>query len=247
MERLSEMEATGKLRTFGVGTVLAVGALIIGQFVVLIGASLLQFFGVAVLENRAVRVALGVVLLQGVTFGGIALGYLFISNHHLNFIRVRWPTLRDVAVAIGGSIGLFVLVMAISAILSALNVSVAQNQIANAGAQSPIVFLLLVPLSYLLVGPGEELLYRGLIQGLFKRTFGTTVAIFLASGLFAVIHVFSLSGQGKIAYILIVFLLALILGAAYDYTDNLAVPAFIHGTYNAVQFGAAYVSAVGGF
>ena len=98
----------------------------------------------------------------------------------------------------------------------------------------------------MLIGPGEELLYRGLIQGLFKESFGPLRAIVLASGLFAVVHVFSLSGTGKLTYIVIVFGLALILGGIYEYTDNLVVPAFIHGTYNAVQFALAYLQTTGG-
>ena len=61
-------------------------------------------------------------------------------------------------------------------------------------------------------------------------------AIVLASALFASVHLFSLSGQGKFVYIGIVFGLA----------HNLVVPALIHGAYNAVQFGGAYLAATGG-
>jgi membrane protease YdiL (CAAX protease family) len=47
-------------------------------------------------------------------------------------------------------------------------------------------------------------------------------------------------------YIGIAFVLALVLGATYEYTGNLTVPALIHGAYNAIQFGAAYVTTTGG-
>ncbi|MFC7059876.1 hypothetical protein [Halovenus salina] len=36
------------------------------------------------------------------------------------------------------------------------------------------------------------------------------------------------------------------MGATYEYTGNLTVPAMIHGAYNAVQFASAYLTATGG-
>jgi membrane protease YdiL (CAAX protease family) len=60
------------------------------------------------------------------------------------------------------------------------------------------------------------------------------------------VHVFSLQGSGKLVYIGVVFTLALVLGVAYELTDNLAVPALIHGAYNAVQFGLAYYTVTQG-
>lgn len=235
-----------KLKAFLRGTALAIGAFGVGQVVVLIAVLVLQFVGIQVVTNTTMQVALGVVLLQGVTFGGIALAYLHYSNRRLDFLNVRVPTLRDGLVAIGGVFGLFAFLVVASQLLTALGVQTATNQISQLGRQSPEIFLLLVPLSYLLIGPGEELLYRGLIQGLFMESFGTVRAIVLASSLFAVVHVFSLSGPGKLTYILVVFGLALILGGIYEYTDNLVVPAFIHGTYNAVQFAFAYLQSTGG-
>lgn len=241
------METTAqKLRVFLRGTALAIGAFGIGQIVVFIAALVLQLFGIQVVTNTTIQVALGVVLLQGVTFGGIALGYLRYSDRSLAFLKVHIPTRREVVIAIGGVFGLFGFLIIASQLFTYFGVPTATNNIAKLGKQSPEIFLLLVPLSYLLIGPGEELLYRGLIQGLFTESFSKTRAIVLASSLFAVVHVFSLSGPGKLTYIVIVFGLALILGGIYEYTDNLLVPAFIHGTYNAVQFAVAYFQITGG-
>jgi membrane protease YdiL (CAAX protease family) len=77
------------------------------------------------------------------------------------------------------------------------------------------------------------------------ESYRPVVAILLASGLFAMPHVFSLSGQGKIVSVSIVFLLALVLGASYVYSENIVVPSVIHGTFNAVQFGGAYLFSTG--
>ena len=122
----------------------------------------------------------------------------------------------------------------------------ASNQIIEIGRQGPTVFLVLIPLSFLLVGPGEELLYRGVIQGTLRESFHPARASVLASLIFAMVHVFSLQGSGKLVYIGVVFTLALVLGAAYELTDNLAVPALIHGAYNAAQFGLAYYTVTQG-
>ena len=133
-----------------------------------------------------------------------------------------------------------------SSVISSLGLDSAQNQIVEIGQQNPEVFLLLIPLSFLVVGPGEEILYRGLVQGTLRETLHPARAVILASILFASIHLFSLSGDGKLVYIGITFILALVLGTVYEYTGNLTVPAIVHGAYNAVQFAIAYLAATGG-
>ncbi|MFB9808419.1 lysostaphin resistance A-like protein [Haladaptatus pallidirubidus] len=134
-----------------------------------------------------------------------------------------------------------------SVVLTTFGIQSAQNEIATLGEQDPRVFLLLIPLSFLLIGPGEELLYRGVVQERLRESFGRWPAIALASLIFAFVHVFSLQGQdtGIIVYLGILFVLSPILGAAYEYTRNLVVPALIHGAFNALQFGLAYLMMTG--
>lgn len=232
-----------QLRSVLVAIGVALSSYILGNGLILAVTITLMAAGVSVFDRPAILLFLSVVLLQGVTFGGVALGYLKLRGLGWSFIRVRTPTLRDLAVTVGGFLFVMAILIGISGILSYFGIQSAQNQVINTGYQTPVLFLLLIPLSFLLVGPGEELLFRGLIQGRLAESFQSSVAIVLASALFAVIHIGSLSGQGKLVYILLVFGLALILGASYEYTDNLAVPALIHGGYNAVQFGGAYLAA----
>jgi membrane protease YdiL (CAAX protease family) len=234
-----------RLRALGASLGLAIGAFLIGNAVVLGTALVLEALGIPVFSRPARTIFLSTVLLQGVTFGGIALVYLRVRGIGLDFIRVRVPTLRDLGVVVAGSLILLSILVVVSILISTLGIESAQNQIVELGQQNPLVFLVLVPLSFLLVGPGEELLFRGLIQGRLGESFPTWRAIMLASALFAIVHITSLVGQGKFIYIGVVFALALVLGATYEYTDNLAVPALIHGAYNAVQFGGAYLSATG--
>ena len=53
-------------------------------------------------------------------------------------------------------------------------------------------------------------------------------------------------GAGLLSVTLI-FGVALVLGALYEYTGNIVVPELAHGAYNAVLFVVAYVTIVGAF
>ena len=44
---------------------------------------------------------------------------------------------------------------------------------------------------------------------------------------------------------LAVFALSLLLGWVYARTENLVVPIFVHGAFNAIQFGALYLAEIG--
>lgn len=224
---------------------LTYGFLIVGSTVVTVAVVLLAGFGIDVTARPALRLVLSTILLQGVAYGGLAVLYLRYRDLGSDFVTLAIPDRRDIAVTAGGIVALLGLLVLASTIISWLGLESAQNQIVTIGNRNPAVFLLLVPLSILVVGPGEELVYRGLVQGTLRASFRPTSAIVLASALFASIHFFSLTGEGKFVYVGIAFALALVLGAAYEYTDNLAVPAVIHGTYNAVQFLIAYLTATG--
>lgn len=240
------IESHSRIRSVVAAIGLTYGSTIIGSVVVAVAATLLAVFGIDVTARPSLRLMLSTILLQGVTFGGLAVLYLRFRDLGFDFVPLTMPDRRDVAVTIVGIVTLLGLLVVASTIISSLGLQSAQNQIVTIGQQNPAVFLLLVPLSFLVVGPGEELLYRGLVQGTLRETLHPARAIVLASALFASIHLFSLTGEGKLVYVGIAFVLALVLGASYEYTDNLAVPAVIHGAYNAVQFGSAYLTATGG-
>ena len=224
----------------------AVLAFVVGNLLVVLTALVLALFGIALLSAPALQVLVSTVLLQGVAFGGTALLYLRYRGNGLAFLRARVPTLRDVGWILGGFAALLGLLALTQVVFTALGIQSAQNQIVELASGNPIVFLLLVPLSFLLVGPGEELLFRGLVQGTIAEALHPARAVVLASAIFALVHYGSLAGSGKFAYLGVVFALALVLGATYELTDNLVVPALIHGAYNAVQFGIQYLAATGG-
>lgn len=193
-----------------------------------------------------VLIPLSVVMVQGVAFFGIALTYLWIRRLDLDFLKVRMPSLIDVAWIVLGFGLLVATVMVLGVIFKEAGIESAQNVIQERSEEAPVVFLLLIPLSFLLVGPGEELVFRGVIQGSLREYFGPVAAIGIASVIFASIHLPSLIGGGsRLVYILVVFGLSLILGVAYERTDNIVVPSVIHGAYNALQFLVMYLVAKG--
>ena len=240
------MSSISRFRSVASAIGLTYGSYVAGAIVIIAVATVVGLFGIDLASRPALRLVVSTFFLQGVTFGGIAVFYLRGRDLGFGFVPVRLPDKRDGAVIVGGSIAILGLLFVASSVITALGLNSAQNQIVEVGRQNPSVFLLLIPLQFLLVGPGEELLFRGLVQGTLRESLHPARAIVLASALFASIHLFSLSGEGKLVYIGIAFVLALVLGAAYEYTDNLTVPAVIHGTYNAVQFAGAYLTATGG-
>jgi hypothetical protein len=183
--------------------------------------------------------------LQFLGFGVGVAGYLAASGDWA-LLRVRVPTLRDVAWTVGGVVAILVAAAGVGQVLSALGVQVAQNQVIVAGQQNPEWFLYMIPVSLLFVGPFEELVFRGGVQGLLRRAWGPTAAIAIAAGLFGVVHWIALTGAGsRLSYVAVAATLGLILGALYERTDNLAVPAVVHGSYNSVLFAVQYASATG--
>jgi len=243
---LQMMDSTQRIRSVLVAIGLTYGSTIIGSIVIVTVATMLSAVGIDLTTSPSLRLLLSTVLLQGITLGGLAVLYLRFRDLGFDFVPVTIPDRRDVAVTIVGIVTLLSLLVITSMIISSLGLESAKNQIVTIGQQNPDAFLLLIPLSFLLVGPGEELFYRGIVQGTLRETLHPARAIVLASALFASIHLFSLTGEGKFVYVGIAFVLAIVLGVTYEYTDNLAVPAVIHGAYNAVQFASAYLTAIGG-
>ncbi|ESS05658.1 MAG: putative metal-dependent membrane protease [uncultured archaeon A07HB70] len=161
--------------------------------------------------------------------------------------RLRRPTLRDAGYLLAGTVVLLVAANALGGLFARLGIEVAQNSVILAGRDDPTFFLWMVPVSILLVGPFEELVFRGGLQGLLRRSWGPAPAIVLASAGFGAVHLPALIGgqQGAIVYVAVAAALGLVLGAAYERTGNLLVPAGAHGLYNAALFSFQYAVATG--
>jgi hypothetical protein len=146
---------------------------------------------------------------------------------------------------LGGLAVLFGTLYALSIVVSLLGASTAESSIVSTGRENPVYLLYLVPVTILLVGPTEELIFRGIVQGTIRRAYGPVVGVVGASLVFASIHLPSLLGDGQFATLAIIFTLGALLGTLYELTDNIVVPIVVHGLFNAVQFVGQYASQTG--
>ncbi|MFA9415715.1 lysostaphin resistance A-like protein [Natrinema sp. HArc-T2] len=182
-----------------------------------------------------VGMALGTVLVVG--------AFLKLTDRDLSFIDLRRPTLRDLAWIVGGIVVLFGVLYAISLSMQATGVESADHATTQNAEKAPEMLLVLIPLAILIIGPFEELLYRNVIQKALYETFSRAGAVVVASVIFAAVHVlaYSTAGLGAvIASLGTIFGLSIVLGVIYERTDNLVMPALVHGIYNAVVFTNLY-------
>lgn len=179
----------------------------------------------------------------------VAVLYLEGRDRPLSYLRLGRPTTRDLAWAVGGVLALFATLAAATYLLDQLGLSLTDHSVADSAERSPAVLLPLIPLSVLLTGPIEELLYRGIVQTRLKQAFSTGPAVVVAATIFALVHVpaYGLGGaSGSLVTTLgVLFVLGALLGALYEHTGNLVVPAVAHGIYNAVTFGVRYLELTG--
>jgi len=218
-------------------------ALVVGAFLALSTVGPLR----GITDTSAIPLGWRVVL-TALNFVGFGLGAaLFVRRYDLrDLVGVRLPTRGDWAWTVGGLVGLLVAQYAIGVALSVLGIESAQNRVIEIGQRNPNYFLYMIPVTVVLVGPIEEFVFRGGVQGLLKRAFRTPTAVVLASFVFGVGHWFALTGGGsRTVYILVAAGLGLVLGALYERTGNLAVPAVAHGLYNTAVFLVQYGIATG--
>jgi membrane protease YdiL (CAAX protease family) len=174
-----------------------------------------------------------------------ALAYLRWRGEPLGNIGIAVPGLRGVILVVVGTFGTLVLAIAVGLLVQFLGISAAENATAGQAAEVPSSLLLLIPVAIFVIGPCEELLFRGVVQRRLREVWSAPVAIVLASALFAAAHVVALVGDpAAIATTIgILFVPALVFGVLYEYTKNVVVTALVHGLYDAVLFALLYVAA----
>ncbi|MFB6201955.1 MAG: lysostaphin resistance A-like protein [Halorhabdus sp.] len=179
----------------------------------------------------------GYLLLSAVQFVGfiaVAIGYVIWQDADLVSLSV--PSLRDLAWMGGGFVLLFLVAYGLSVLITLLDLETATNSVVQLGREDPRIFLYMIPISFLFIGPGEELVFRGVVQGLFRKAYGVAPAVLITSVLFGVAHYLALVGQGRATYIAIAIGLGVVLGSVYERTENVLVPIVIHGAWNAMLF-----------
>ena len=195
-----------RLRTVTHAFGLVVGAIVLG----LVGASfavqLLALFGVRI-ESVETAAPLPYAVLNAAQFVGYyAAGLLYLNWQGFpDLFRVGLPSLRDLAWVVGGFVALYLLAAGLTVAFEALGVESATNSVVEQGRQDPVRFLYLIPVTFLFVAPGEELVFRGVIQGIFREAYGVVPAVVFASAIFGFGHWLALLGSstGKIRYVVV--------------------------------------------
>ncbi|WP_248516212.1 CPBP family intramembrane glutamic endopeptidase [Salinarchaeum laminariae] len=195
------------------------------------------------LSDLGINVVAGV----GTGLGAVAFTWLYLDNsrHDVSFLDLDAPRLSDAGYVVGGIVLLTGVWIGISVLATTLGVSFSEHSLAEQARQGDAsLLLLMVPISILFIGPGEELVFRNVVQKRLTETFQTWTAIGITSLVFGAIH-FSAYATDPLPQIVpslaIVFALSIILGWLYARTERLIVPAVAHGCYNALQFLLLYV------
>lgn len=223
-------------KTLSAVVAIPVAGFLVGTLLMSLTMALFAAVGIDLLERPTLQIVVGVVTLQGLGFGSVALFYLSMRDGGFSLLRLSVPGLRDFIWMAAGLIALFGALILVGILQTTFGIESADHSLVELGTQNPELLLVLVPLSILLVGPGEELLFRGIVQQLLRNRFGVVLGIGLASVIFSIAHVGSLTSEGLLASLVTYVVLSVILGVSYEYSGNLVVPAGIHGLFNAIQF-----------
>jgi membrane protease YdiL (CAAX protease family) len=190
---------------------------------------------------------LGTVLGQYLGFIGLSIYYLrnrgFDKNDITTYLGVRWPTLRELGLVIAAWVMIFVLLIviglaieAVTELLGSGNPDEPDQALDEVISANPAILIGVIVAMFVVVGPSEEILFRGIVQGRLRERLSAVPAIALASLLFASIHVIALAGslQAIVLGISVLFVTSLVLGAVYEYTGSIVIPALLHAFHNSM-------------
>lgn len=170
----------------------------------------------------------------------LVVGYLWMTRR-LNRFPVSVPSTRQFGVVVAGIVGAFVVQLVLDVGRSVLGVGVAPTVLTRLGQQNTSVFLFALAVQLVLVGPAEEFLYRGALQGQLRTVFGPTVSIGLPAVLFGLFHIpnYVFAGASLMSaamwYSLVVIAASgAVFGYLFEWTDNLVVPILSHALLNMV-------------
>jgi membrane protease YdiL (CAAX protease family) len=174
--------------------------------------------------------------------GFLAVGYAYVRYSGLR-VHVSRPTVREVGLALLGVLAAIVVVSVVSAVFAALGL-VPGSVIGDAALEDPTLLLGLAVLSILLVAPAEEFLYRGVVQGRLRWSFGSVGAVVASSLLFGSIHLGNYTGNvaAVVSGAVVIACGGLVFGTLYERTRNLAVPIVAHAVYNTLLLVLAFLA-----
>ncbi len=169
-------------------------------------------------------------------FLAFALGYVAVHGTPRRYVKLRPPTRRDAGWIVAIPLALALLSAVFDPVLAAVGFTpsgASANGFPVDVLARPALWPVVAVAWFLVAAPGEELLFRGVIQGRLRETFDAAGAVALAAACFALAHLLLgfLTGDGSGAIAangVETFASGLVFGAAYERTDNLVVPAVAH-------------------
>jgi len=168
--------------------------------------------------------------------------YLKYADRDWDYLDVHRPTTRDVGYGVAGLaviVGTFLAVNVAMAVFGIESAAHGTSDTLAEAANPAAVAGLFVITSVLVIGPGEELLYRNVVQKSLYGDFSRAAAVVVGSVIFALVHLPAYdtgTTEQTLLSLVVVFTLSLTLGAVYERTENVLVPAAVHGLFNASQF-----------
>lgn len=245
-----EQDKGSTLRTigvaFGLGLVGILGLVVVGAVVG--GAVFLAARSTGWQPSLLGSFVAPLVVGQVVAFVGVGLGYLrwrgLTRKEITAYLGIRRPGIVDSVIAFFGPVLVLITVLIISSLVLLIGTEPASNQGAQVALENPSIIPVMIAVMLLVVGPCEELLFRGVIQNRARETLSAVPAIFLGAAVFAPAHIVSLTGgvSAVLTSISILFVPSLIFGAVYEYTENLVVVAVMHGLYNSLLLTLGYIA-----
>jgi len=233
-----------RVRHFGEVLLVMIGAYLVAGLTVGALTPALESVGLISADGNDARLAR-----TTIQFLAIAVVSLWFADLVDTDRLIAWavPTARVLGVIAAGTVALLATNIGVNQLITRLGFESGDNVAVTAGAGDPTYLLAMVFISVLLVGPAEELLFRGVIQGRLRESWGPWPAILGATALFGVIHAPAVTGGtgAVITYITTASILGVLLGYLYERTGNIVVPAAIHGANNAAVFGILYLGEIG--
>lgn len=171
----------------------------------------------------------------------VAVGYLGVRRDW-SIIHVKRLDLLDGVAVVAGVPLLFLAGLVSTGVVAAIAwatgwpSTTALNGVLAAGQASPVILLLMIPVTVFLVAPGEELLFRGIVQGYVREAVGPYGAVPIAALLFGLPHALATASGEAWTYVISASILGIALGALYEYRENILVPIAVHALWNAALF-----------
>ena len=184
------------------------------------------------------------------------LAFLLVGVAYLRFqssfqLPIRTPTRQVIPYLVGGLVSGFVTVFLQSAItdavVPAIELSPGFTEYTSLGQVTGNGLVVGIVLSLTLIGPVEEFLFRGVVQGRLREALGPASAIGIASAAFALFHVYPVALLAPplvvVAHMAAYYtVMGVIFGWVYHRTDTLVAPVLVHGTFNAVLFASSLLA-----